>query len=427
MRLGTRRLRVVLLGASFDTGNLGVSALGEASIKCIHKAHPDAEIDIVGMGRQRKTFILSTVDGGVVVNSWPIRFCPNITVSDHYIKIIPLLCLARLIPLIKSNGQANTTLSVLLHANCVYDITGGDSFSDIYGMKRFVLGYLTKRLCQMLKVPFVMLPQTYGPYQRMITKRMARRVLAKSFKIYSRDSAGVETVRRLLRGKKEAKLVPDVAFVLDRKRPAAGITTDIETHRAGGNTLIGLNVSGLLYHGGYTRDNQFGLKIDYPVLMRRVIDLFLSKPGTTLLLVPHVIPSDKDSVENDYHVCRLLLDQMPEDLADRIRVIEPGLDAGETKYLIGQCDFFVGARMHATIAALSQMVPAVGLAYSDKFTGVFETAGVPDCVVDMRQLSETQVLECLDSIYQDRMRIRQRLQLQIPAVQESVYSMFGNG
>jgi len=34
----------------------------------------------------------------------------------------------------------------------------------------------------------------------------------------------------------------------------------------------------------------------------------------------------------------------------------------ETKFLIGHCDFFVGARMHACIAAVSQYVPAVTLA-----------------------------------------------------------------
>ena len=46
------------------------------------------------------------------------------------------------------------------------------------------------------------------------------------------------------------------------------------------------------------------------------------------------------------------------------------------KAVIGQCDFFIGSRMHACIAALSQGVPCVGVAYSMKFAGVFDTVGM---------------------------------------------------
>jgi len=38
--------------------------------------------------------------------------------------------------------------------------------------------------------------------------------------------------------------------------------------------------------------------------------------------------------------------------------------------------------MHACIAALSQGIPTVGVAYSQKFTGVFESVLAGDCVVD---------------------------------------------
>ena len=82
--------------------------------------------------------------------------------------------------------------------------------------------------------------------------------------------------------------------------------------------------------------------------------------------------------------------------------MEKGYDQNETKYLIGLCDFFLGARMHATIAALSQGMPAVGMAYSRKFRGVFETAGVGDCVLDLRKLSNDHVLDGIKGIYQRR-------------------------
>jgi len=57
------RPRVGLLGASFDTGNLGVGALAAASIKCVLRRWPEAEIFIVGS---------YVIDAPVIHNSLPI-------------------------------------------------------------------------------------------------------------------------------------------------------------------------------------------------------------------------------------------------------------------------------------------------------------------------------------------------------------------
>jgi polysaccharide pyruvyl transferase WcaK-like protein len=44
--------------------------------------------------------------------------------------------------------------------------------------------------------------------------------------------------------------------------------------------------------------------------------------------------------------------------------------------------------MHACIAALSQSIPAVGLAYSKKFHGVFESIELGENVADIYQCSD---------------------------------------
>ena len=54
----------------------------------------------------------------------------------------------------------------------------------------------------------------------------------------------------------------DVAFRLPFDRPARAADAPIE---------IGVNVSGLLFNGGYTGGNEFGLQVDYADLMRRFI------------------------------------------------------------------------------------------------------------------------------------------------------------
>jgi polysaccharide pyruvyl transferase WcaK-like protein len=52
--------------------------------------------------------------------------------------------------------------------------------------------------------------------------------------------------------------------------------------------------------------------------------------------------------------------------------------------------------MHACIGALSQGIPAIGVSYSRKFAGVFETFGVEALVFDTARCSEHDLLRLVD-------------------------------
>lgn len=80
--------------------------------------------------------------------------------------------------------------------------------------------------------------------------------------------------------------------------------------------------------------------------------------------------------------------------------------------------------MHATIAAISQCIPTVGLAYSKKFTGVYETAGVEDCVADLRRLTNEEIMAIVNSTYCKRVAINKQLEKMIPEVKKKVHSIF---
>lgn len=414
--------RILLLGVALDTGNLGVSALADSSIKCIRHTWPGARIDLVGT-RQRTVFSLQRAQGVLSLESWPVRFCLNPFVRDHYLYLQGMVFICRLLPFVRRWIEPDSTLGVLLRTDLVCDITGGDSFSDIYGIKRFVLGYLTKRLCQSMGKPFVMLPQTYGPFERPVVRLMAQSILRRSSKLFSRDLQSLEEIRNTAGDNVAVEVVPDVAFVLDSLRPDTEQTARIEQLKSGGEELIGLNISGLLYNGGYTGRNEFGLQCAYKLLVRNILQHFTKDRGCFLLLVPHVIPKDF-AVENDLAVCQELWGSLPTAEQKKTIVLDGGYDQNQIKYLIGLCDFFIGARMHSTIAALSQCVPAVGMAYSKKFAGVFQTAGVEEYVVDMRQMDESQILGRINELYETRESVRRHLTEAMPKVQKKVMSLF---
>ena len=82
--------------------------------------------------------------------------------------------------------------------------------------------------------------------------------------------------------------------------------------------------------------------------------------------------------------------------------------------------------MHACIGALSQCIPAVGLAYSRKFRGVFETVGMEELVIDLREHDEEEIIGLVDRAYERRAEFREKLEVVMPEVRQSILGLFGS-
>lgn len=429
-----RQYNVCLLGASFDTCNMGVSALAASSIKCIINRWPGAKVVLFGVGQFVGEHCLKVMDKEFRIPIVPVRFCKNIFLPNHFFVLALYAFLLRLLPFRPLRNylmERNSYLKLILQTDVFADITGGDSFSDIYGMRRFMSGFLKKLLPVMFRKELIMLPQTYGPFKKRLTKYMARYILRCSNVIYSRDHAGVEYVRRLLddaTSEDKVRFVPEVAFVLDPRVPSnmdIGSLPDVRTDKS---VIVGLNVSGLLYYGGYTGSNMFGLKEDYRQTICRIIDFLTAKKDVLVLLVPHVFPPVESAeigvVENDVAACQDVYKKFSAKYPARVFMVRGSYDQSEIKYIIGLCDFFLGSRMHACVAALSQMIPAVGLAYSKKFYGVFDSVGVSHLVIDLRSEIEASILALLEKVYSEREAIVHKLSQTIPKAQEAILKVF---
>lgn len=171
----------------------------------------------------------------------------------------------------------------------------------------------------------------------------------------------------------------------------------------------------------------FGLKVDYkqfvPVLLRTLLD----QTGADILLVPHV-SMEREGLD-EFEICKRLSQAFEQSHRDRIHIVADEYDQSEIKGIIGMCDFFVGSRMHSCIAALSQGIPTVGLAYSKKFHGVFKTIAAEQFVVDMRQLGTEEILKVITDSFHNRQLIKEQIRIKIAeAKQHIIYTfseMFG--
>jgi len=159
---------------------------------------------------------------------------------------------------------------------------------------------------------------------------------------------------------------------------------------------IGLNVSGLLFNGGYTQNNMFNLKADYPTVVRRIIrELLEDESQPEIHLIGHVNAREMP-VEDDHRICDALASEFPDTkLAPRFE------SPSDAKSYISSMDFFAGARMHACIAAFSSGVPVVPMAYSRKFEGLFGTLGY-ERTTDCRSETEEKIVAAVLSGYRNR-------------------------
>ena len=166
---------------------------------------------------------------------------------------------------------------------------GGDSFSDLYGAKAFLIGSLPALIALWLGKPLVLLPQTIGPFKSSCARRVASLILSRAKRIDVRDHESIAVIDRLMAGrslKARPEFCPDVAFKLDAILPEK---PDIQPPLPTGKTepLIGLNISALLYIGGYSENNMFDLRFDYKQFIGNLVARLLEQTDARVLLVPH--------------------------------------------------------------------------------------------------------------------------------------------
>ncbi len=364
----TRPLRICLIMHSTRSDNLGVGALSVSEVAILRDCARE-----LGRGME------------ITVLDWKDARTPYLTGPD--IRIIDMDG--------RMMRDPRGFLATARASDVVIDIGAGDSFADIYGAKRLTRMFFLKYLTHLAGTPLVMAPQTIGPFTKTWSKWAARMSMRLCAVVASRDSMSTQAARAL--GCNDVIEASDVALRLPFDPPAP--------RAPGGPVRVGINVSGLLMGGGYTGRNEFGLTLDYPGLIRDLIRHFQNHPGTgdgcEVHLVPHVIVRSGPMVgEDDYRASATLAEAFPG------TVLAPAFQSpSEAKSYIAALDFFMGARMHACIAAFSSGVPVMPMAYSRKFEGLFGTIGY-DRTVDCTSESAEAILAKITSAFEDRATLK---------------------
>lgn len=252
----------------------------------------------------------------------------------------------------------------LKQCDVVFDIGGGDSFSDIYAARRFWLIIGSKIAAQRSRGPLILSPQTIGPFHTTTARHAAVGVMNMAQTVFARDEASFKVLEELGMAHRSA-LTTDVAFALPFTPAPDKDVRDL----AGGPIKVGLNVSALLYRRDLATGDRIRLTVDYPALVDALLERIAREPRAELHLVPHVLAA-ATPYEDDYALAEELHKRYP------AAVLPPRFSGpSQAKSYIAGLDLFAGSRMHATIAAISSGTAVVPLGYSRKFSGLFGSLG----------------------------------------------------
>ena len=394
--------KVVVAGAAPNSGNLGVNALCSGLTASLYPRLRAPSVALLDFSRSIRQGIYECGEACAVTfagANHSRRYYASSCLTNVYFQ-------ARL-------GVAWTRTAKLFRDSVILDVSGGDSFTDLYGQSRFDLVAFPKMIAQAYGAPLVLMPQTIGPFENPVVRARAIEYLKYARLVYTRDARPYAYLSELLGADfdpAKCKQGVDMAFLLHFEDPSADWVESAKNQRK-----IGLNISGLIYNDPQEAKKRYGIRCDYRQAMLDVVRRLLDEQDGPLCLVPHVLVADSE-VESDHAACQALFAQLTPQQQQRVEVLPTDLNEREIKGYIRHFDWFCGMRMHATIAALSSGVPTVNVAYSGKALGVFETVNVGDQVLDARSLDSAVLVDQILAAYHARDEVRGRLAQALPAV-----------
>jgi polysaccharide pyruvyl transferase WcaK-like protein len=289
--------------------------------------------------------------------------------------------------------------------------SGGDHLSGEYGLATLD-SFINILYCIFLGKPVVLYGESLGYFRNTFLKYFANFVFNKTKLIIVRDEISEKYLRDNNITNPDIYITGDPAFLLDPV-PLSDVYNILsmeginEIHRP----LIGINASGLI--SNFMEGNSEKAETYTISMMSKVIDNLVETLDANIILVPHVYAKTNDD--------RSIIRKIYRDAKNKhkVAVIENEYSPEELKGIIGQCDLFIGARMHSTIASTSMFVPTVGIAYSHKMYGIIgKMLGQDKYIIDIKQLNYEILILTIKDAWDNREIIENELKMNIPNIKE---------
>jgi len=303
----------------------------------------------------------------------------------------------------------------------------GDAF--VASTNLAFLEFVAKMLLVTLpRKPFVVFPSSMGPFSGW-RRPLARWVLTRAKLIAAREETTYGYLAETGIDECRIFLIPDMAFACPLA-PSETVRSIVEKEGidVAGRPLICIHVSQPLsfYSSRYLTGGQ-----SYNQLIAEAADYLVTNLNGNVILVPYFLwPPDVSNRwglaakvgggEDDISAIKEVYGRVQH--KDRIVPIENNYDAIELYGIIGQCDLFIGGRLHANIAAISMCVPTISIDFRYKTPAVMKMTGLEKYYCDLRTVTFSELINKVDDLWMNRESIRQMLKSKVEEFRASIYS-----
>ena len=278
---------------------------------------------------------------------------------------------------------------------------GGDNFTDDYGQPSKYFNSLV--YAKKAGAKTAIWAASIGPFKDKIAEKKWADIMRRVDLITVREDVTVKYLESL--GiTQNVQSVADPAFLMQCKKP-----DDSSLDLSKSNLKVGIGLSDLISRYGIKSENYIKSFADF-------IEYVCKSSGAQIILVPHV--TCKAEGANDWAVCNKVRALLPASCPSV--VLSKNYDACEMKYFISQCDFFIGARTHSTIASFSMEIPTITIAYSNKAWGINrQILDTDEFVIPIKEVSYDMLVEKFAKLQEKASEIKRKLHDKLPSVRKN--------
>jgi polysaccharide pyruvyl transferase WcaK-like protein/2-polyprenyl-3-methyl-5-hydroxy-6-metoxy-1,4-benzoquinol methylase len=268
-------------------------------------------------------------------------------------KQLPDLHLASDLEFADTEESRRNTLECYRAADIVLSAPGG-FLHDHYPIQERLQGFET---ALRLSKPLILIGQSIGPFWKHASIKRVRQVLNKASCICLRDQISSRHLAKCGVNPSKIRITADAAFLWHRISPEL-----FQPKKESNTRLVGLSFR------VWPLGDEIGLQhtIDKGEQLCRHI-LADSDKRILFLSTCQGVPGYVD----DSQVALQIFHRLPDNLQLRCDIDRARYGPVELMKTLGQCDAFIGMRLHACILAMLAGVPAMGLGYEDKTEEIF--------------------------------------------------------
>lgn len=321
------------------------------------------------------------------------------------------------------------------NSDVILDFNGDIFPSDVHNSSRLLNEVADILTIRQLGIPVIEFVSSPGPFNTWFTRFISKLVFNRISVFLNREPMSSELLKQI--GIKRTPIVNAAcpAFLLEPtsvERAKEILLQENVNVRA--RPLVGITLCG--YNLGSLRTWSKPKHFDDLWLYVPMVKYLLDDLNANVFLLPHVYRTNPYTYAGelingpDYDICLNLFKMVDGDkYKEKLKLIEGKYTPSEAKGVIGQCDMYISGRLHAGVAALSQAIPTVLLAYGHKHRGfasllyqqkyVYEGKDAEELVSIVEDAWKNR--EEITKVLKDRMtRIRELVHLNFEIVKEIV-------